>query len=141
MWYILCLRVGDVQDRNACAHQLPSAVDSAWAFPEEGRQGTGVRAATIPSVMPDGRASAWDERRSAASAHTPTGTALQSAATGGWQALEGANTGVLGETGVAAVSGHLESTVQSLGGFIEDEMPTFSEFKRVRASRKGLMPS
>lgn len=35
----------------------------------------------------------------------------------------------------------LEATVQALGGFIEDDMPTFSEFKRVRASRKGLLPS
>lgn len=44
-----------------------------------------------------------------------------------------------GQQGGAA--GGLESTVHALGGFIEDDMPTFSEFKKVRASRKGLLPS
>eukprot|EP00892_Ulva_mutabilis_P011195 jgi/Ulvmu1/8448/UM043_0026.1 len=124
----------DIQ--GGLANQLSPAATMGWPTSQHSMRGSADVEARMPA-MHSTEGSGWmrHERSSSNAAQHwgAAGAALQpySAHTGARVALEHAGT----------AAGDLESTVKALGGFIEDDMPTFSEFKKVRASRKGLLPS
>lgn len=98
--------------------------------------------AQVPEMQAAGGKGWVGNERSSMAALQSSGTAAQH-----WGGMGAAQThemhmaaGSAGDQGYITAR-DLESTVQALGGFIDDDMPTFSEFKKVRASRKGLLPS